>query len=228
VSDFALDLQALIDDRRSFGGHPLWLRIAEGGVSSEGLRIFAAQFFLQVREFPRAVSALHANCPFPDERRELAESLYEEETGRISGCGLPHPELFIRFGIATGLAREQMIDAKPLAGTAALIDWFELSSRQRTFLEGAAAITLAAEGQVPGAFGPFARALENHYGIDREAVAFWDVHEIADRDHSDLGRSAVIAHADTPRIRADVRAAVEHSLAAWWGFFDDIERAIDA
>jgi pyrroloquinoline quinone (PQQ) biosynthesis protein C len=69
------------------------------------------QFFLQVREFPRAVSALHARCPTASER-----------------------------------------------------------------IEGAAAITLAAEGQVPGAFGPFARALEKHYGLSREQVAFWDVH----------------------------------------------------
>jgi hypothetical protein len=34
-----------------------------------------------VREFPRAVSAMHANCPFPKERMALAESVYEEETG---------------------------------------------------------------------------------------------------------------------------------------------------
>jgi pyrroloquinoline-quinone synthase len=197
-------------------------------VGQDGLQTFAAQFFLQVREFPRAVSALHTACPYADERIELAESLYEEETGRISGCNLPHPELFIRFGEAVGLSREQMTEAVPLPGTAALIGWFELSSRQRSFLEGAAAITLAAEGQVPGAFGPFARALEKHYGLSREAVAFWDIHEVADRDHSDIGRSSVIAHADSDDVRSAVRAAVERSLEAWWAFFDDIERAIDA
>ena len=200
MSDFAEELQRTIDTRRSFGGHPLWLRIREGGVSLPGLQIFAAQFFLQVREFPRAVSALHAACPFPDERRELAESLYEEETGRISGCGLPHPELFLCFSAGLGIERSQMIEAKPLRGTTA-------------FIEGAAAITLAAEGQVPGAFGPFARDLEKHYGLSREAVAFWDVHEIADRDHSDIGRSAVIAHADTPELRDRVHQGVH--LVAW-------------
>jgi pyrroloquinoline-quinone synthase len=228
VPPFADDLQQTIDARRSFGGHPLWHRIAEGGVSPEGLQTFAAQFFLQVREFPRAVSALHSACPYPDERIELAESLYEEETGRISGCNCPHPELFIRFGLAVGLAREEMTDAHPLPSTAALTDWFELSSRQRPFLEGAAAITLAAEGQVPGAFGPFARSLEKHYGLSRDAVAFWDVHEVADRDHSDIGRSSVIAHAHDTGTQTAIRTAVERSLDAWWAFFDDIERAIDA
>ena len=41
----------------------------------------------------------------------------------------------------------------PAAGRAALIDWFERSTKQHPFIEGAAATNLAAEGQVPGAFG---------------------------------------------------------------------------
>ena len=121
-----------------------------------------------------------------------------------------------------------MTEAEPLPTTAALIDWFELSTRERPFLEGAAAITLAAEGQVPGAFGPFARALERHYGLAREAVAFWDVHEMADREHSEVGESAVLKYADTDACRERVQRAVARSLEAWWLFFDGIEQAIDA
>jgi len=225
-SAFAESLRSLIGSRRSFGGHPLWHRIAEGGVESSGLQRFAVQFFLQVREFPRAVSGLHARCPFASERIQLAESLYEEETGRISGCNLPHPELFLLFGTATGLPREAFERAAPLASTASLIHWFEHSTQSLPYLEGAAAITLAAEGQVPGAFGPFARALEKHYGLSREQVAFWDIHEIADREHSGVGDHAVVRHADTAEVQRRVRAAVETSLGQWWQFFDGIERAI--
>ena len=228
AASFVDELKELIDARRSFGGHPLWKRIEAGAVARAGLELFAAQFFLQVREFPRAVSALHASCPFADERRELAESLYEEETGRISGCGLPHPELFIRFGQGLGMAREALTGARPLPATRALIDWFELSTKQRPFIEGAAAIHLAAEGQVPGAFAPLARALEKHYGLSREAVAFWDVHEQADREHSDVGDHIVVRHAGTPEVRRAVRAAVEQSLDMWWQFFDGIEQAVAA
>jgi len=225
---FADSLRALIEARRSFGGHPLWHRIADGGVDRAGLQCFAVQFFLQVREFPRAVSGLHTRCSDTSERIELAESLYEEETGRISGCNLPHPELFLRFGTATGLAREAFEHAEPLASTASLIHWFELSTRSLSYLEGAAAITLAAEGQVPGAFGPFARALEKHYALSREQVAFWDIHEIADREHAGVGDHAVVRHADSADAQRRVRAAVETSLSQWWQFFDGIERAIDA
>ena len=99
---FVEDLRAMIDAGRAFGRHPLWLRIAEGRVPPSALAPFAVQFFLQVREFPRAVSALHSSCPDMHERAELAESPYEEETGRISGCYVSHPDLFIRFGEGVG------------------------------------------------------------------------------------------------------------------------------
>jgi pyrroloquinoline-quinone synthase len=225
---FIQDLVARIQARRTFGGHPLWHAIADGKLSREQLQRFAVQFFLQVREFPRAVSAMHANCPFPKERMELAESVYEEETGRLSGCNLPHPELFIKFGEAVGLKREDMTEGRPLPGTRALIDWFELSTKQRSFIEAAAAINLAAEGQVPGAFGPMARRLQQHYGLSEDAVAFWDIHEMADAEHSAVGDNIVVRHATDAATQARVLDALQHSLDAWWQFFDGIEAAISA
>jgi pyrroloquinoline-quinone synthase len=223
---FIQDLVARIAERRTFGSHPLWLELADGKLGREQLKTFAVQFFLQVREFPRAVSAMHASCPFPKERMELAESVYEEETGRISGCNLPHPELFIRFGEAVGVSRAEMVEGRPLPATRALIDWFELSTRQRSFIEAAAAINLAAEGQVPGAFGPMARRLEQHYGLSREAVAFWDVHEMADAEHSAVGDNIVVRHATDAATQAKVIDALQHSLDAWWQFFEGIQAAI--
>ncbi len=220
---FVDELRAMIDAGRSFGRHPLWLRVAQGAVPRAKLRPFVVQFFLQVREFPRAVSALHSSCTDPQQRIELAESLYEEETGRISGCDVSHPELFIRFGEAVGVSRDAMIDGAPLPTTAALIDWFRTSTREHPFIEGAAATNLAAEGQVPGAFGPFARALERHYGCTREQVAFWDIHEQADREHSAIGDHVVVRMATSAGLQERVRRAVARSLETWWRFFDGID-----
>jgi pyrroloquinoline-quinone synthase len=221
------DLRAMIDAGRAFGRHPLWRRITEGEIPRAALGPFVVQFFLQVREFPRAVSALHSSCPDARERVELAESLYEEETGRISGCNVSHPELFMRFGEGVGGARDAMLAGVPLPATAALIDWFERSTRERPFIEGAAATNLAAEGQVPGTFGPFARALEHHYGCTSAQVAFWDVHEQADREHSAIGDHVVVRLATTPALQADVRRAVARSLELWWRFFDGIAAATE-
>jgi pyrroloquinoline-quinone synthase len=220
---FAAELSRDIRARRSFGGHPFWRRIVEGGVSREALGTFAEQFYLQVYEFPRAVSALHSRCSDAEERIRLAESLYEEETGRISGVNKPHPEVFLDFCSAIGLDRDEVVRAPALPSTAALIHWFEYSTKILPFLEGVAAINLAAEGQVAGAFEPFARALEHHYGVSRGAVAFWDVHEIADADHSDVGDHIVVKHAVTDEVQSSVRRTVATSLGMWWQFFDGIE-----
>jgi pyrroloquinoline quinone (PQQ) biosynthesis protein C len=111
---FVEDLRAEIAAGRAFGRHPLWLRIADGRLPRAALRPFVVQFFLQVRAFPLAVSALHASCPDARERVELAESLYEEETGRVSGCNVSHPELFIRFGESVGVHRAEMVEGIPL------------------------------------------------------------------------------------------------------------------
>jgi pyrroloquinoline quinone (PQQ) biosynthesis protein C len=97
-SGFVGEIFAKLKARRSLGRHPFRLKIADGKVSQEGMCIFATQFFLQVREFPRAVSALHSRCYDSGERLKLAESLYEEDTGMISGSA-PHLELFIRLGL---------------------------------------------------------------------------------------------------------------------------------
>lgn len=212
-----------VHERRSFGRHPLWLKITEGRLSRPALAQFARQFFLQVVEFPRAVSALHSRCPDLAERVKLAESIYEEETGRLSGSKA-HPELFLDFAAACGVSRAEMLATEPLPSTAALIHWFEFATKILSFYEGVAAINLAAEGQVVGAFGPFARALQKHYGLDEAAVAFWDVHEIADAEHSDVGDHIVVRFATTAERQEAIRKAVHTSLAMWTQFFDGMDR----
>ncbi|OLC16615.1 MAG: hypothetical protein AUH29_04645 [Candidatus Rokubacteria bacterium 13_1_40CM_69_27] len=221
---FGAALLEEVRERRSFGGHPLWFKIAEGRLSRPALGEFAKQFFLQVVEFPRAVSALHSRCPDLAERVKLAESVYEEETGRLSG-GKPHPELFLDFAAGAGVPRQEMLGATPLPSTAALIHWFEYSTKLLPFHEGVAAINLAAEGQVVGAFGPFARALQKHYGLSEAAVAFWDIHELADAEHSDVGDHIVVRHATTAERHEAVRRAVRTSLAMWWQFFDGMDKS---
>lgn len=220
--EFGESLMGVVRAGRSFGGHPLWFKIQEGRLSRAGLAGFARQFFLQVVEFPRAVSALHSRCPDLEERRKLAESVYEEETGRLSGSKA-HPELFLDFAAGVGLERAEVLAAEPLPSTAALIHWFEYSTKILPFLEGVAAINLAAEGQVVGAFGPFARALQKHYGLSETQVAFWDIHELADAEHSDVGDHIVVKHATTDELQGRVRQAVRTSLGMWWQFFEGMD-----
>lgn len=154
------------------------------------MKTFAAQFSLQVREFPRAVNALHSRCHDPAERLKLAESLRRgnrPDFRQRSASGTIHPLRNGAWDETGGFDRSD-----PLPSTASLIDSFKLSTRDRSFAEGVGAINVAAKGQVVTNFGPFARALENHYGLSREEVASFDVHDLAD-SHSDVGDN-ILSH----------------------------------
>ncbi len=118
TKSFGESLAAEVRAGRSFGGHPLWFKIQEGRLARPQVQGFAKQFFLQVLEFPRAVSALHSRCTDMGERVKLAESVYEEETGRLSGSKA-HPELFLDFATGLGLPRHQVLTATALPSTAA-------------------------------------------------------------------------------------------------------------
>src|SRR5438445_398149 len=146
-------------------------KIQEGRLSRPQMQGFAKQFFLQVLEFPRAVSALHSRCPDLGERVKLAESVYEEETGRLSGSKA-HPELFLDFATGLGLRRDEVLSAPALPSTAALIHWFEYSTKILSFLEGVDPISLAAVWQVVGAFDPIARGLQKSYVVYEGQAAF--------------------------------------------------------
>ena len=80
---------------------------------------------------------------------------------------------------------------------------------------------------MPGAFGPIARASSSTTALS-EAVAFWDIHEMADAEHSAVGDHIVVRHATDAATQARVLDALQHSLDAWWQFFDGIEAAISA
>ncbi len=212
TKSFGESLAAEVRAGRSFGGHPLWFKIQEGRLARPQVQGFAKQFFL------------HSRCTDMGERVKLAESVYEEETGRLSGSKA-HPELFLDFATGLGLPRHEVLTATAMPSTAALIHWFEYSTKILPFLEGVAAINLAAEGQVVGAFGPFARGLQKHYGLDEAQVAFWDVHELADAEHSDVGDHIVIKGATTPESQDQIRRVVRTSLGMWWQFFQGMDQA---
>jgi pyrroloquinoline quinone (PQQ) biosynthesis protein C len=49
---------------------------------------------------------------------------------------------------------------------------------------------------------------------------------MADAEHSDVGDNIVVRFATDAAMQARVRDALQHSLDAWWQFFDGIQAAI--
>jgi pyrroloquinoline quinone (PQQ) biosynthesis protein C len=49
---------------------------------------------------------------------------------------------------------------------------------------------------------------------------------VADAEHSEVGDNIVVRHATDAATQARVRDALQHSLDAWWQFFDGIQAAL--
>ena len=75
--------------------HWAWPAFGSGLVPKERLHLhFEQEFEVYIRDFPILLGRAHIQCPIAEVRRELAENLYEEETGGLV-AGRPHPELFV-------------------------------------------------------------------------------------------------------------------------------------
>ena len=83
--------------------HWAWSRFMSGEVAAQRLhRHFEQEWDVYVRDFPVLLGRSHAQCPIPEARRDLAEFLYEEETGALC-AGRPHPELFLELPRGLGM-----------------------------------------------------------------------------------------------------------------------------
>lgn len=197
--------------RRHLLKHPFYRAWMRGELSRSSLRNYAAQYDPHVRAFPRYVSAVHSLCPDESIRRSLARNLSEEEG--LDSMGEPHPELWLRFAEGLGASRAEILGTAPRAAAAKLRDGFFDLCRS-SYAEGLGAL-FAYEYQVPEIARTKIEGLETHYGIrDAKTLRFFNVHEEADRWHSEECRNALDLLDPADQGRA-TKAAVQASELLW-------------
>jgi pyrroloquinoline-quinone synthase len=213
------EVDRLIEER-SLLQHPFYRAWQRGELSLDTLRHYAGQYYHHVLAFPQYVSAAHASCPDEHDRREVLENLIEEDRGEEN-----HPELWLRFGEALGLSREQVIESEPLPETSALVETFRELTRAGSFAQAATAL-YCYESQVPEIARQKIAGLKRFYGIDGErGLQFFDVHIGADEWHAEVGRGFVERYGGAPEERDAVRAAACRALDALWRFLDGVDRS---
>ena len=203
---------------RAMLSHPFYQAWTEGRLSLDTLRAYARQYFHHVEAFPRAVSAVHANCPDRDGRRMLAENLAEEEG--VEAGKQDHASLWLMFACGLGESEEGVRSQHLNAETLALIDTFRRLSR-KSYAAGLGAL-YAYESQFPGVATAKIEGLVDRYGIaDEETLRFFRVHATADVEHSSVCRELL------DRLPADQKAeaieAGEELAGALWNFLSGVE-----
>lgn len=205
--------------QRSMLTHPFYQAWEQGALSRDALKAYAKQYFHHVEAFPRAVSAVHANCPDAKGRKLLAENLAEEE-GVAAGKD-DHATLWLGFAAGMGADEEDVRGVRLNPETVRLIETFRALSR-RSYASGLGAL-YAYESQLPAIAKTKIKGLVERYDARQPAtLKFFEVHETADVEHSDVCRELLDAlPADQ---RADAHAAACELAEALRFFLDGMQR----
>ena len=213
----ANEIDRMIEER-SLLKHPFYQAWQKGELEMDTLRTYAGQYYHHVLAFPQYVSGAHANCPEQNARQELLENLIEEERGEEN-----HPELWLRFGEALGLQRENIVEEQWLPETKHLVDTYRDVTKNGSFAEAATAL-YCYESQVPEVAKQKIAGLEKFYGVsDERGLQFFTVHIGADEWHAEVGRGFIDRYGDEDPDA--VRATAKRCLDALWGFLDGVQGA---
>jgi len=216
--------------------HWAWSHFTSGRVSPVRLHVHLEQeYATYVRDFPVLVGRAYVQCPVPAVRRDLAENLYEEETGGIA-AGRPHPELFLDYprGLGMDVGRFDSVELLPeSAAYRRVIDeltlergWSTAAAVTTIFIEG----TQYERGEVDASAPrrpetPLEQhPLVVHYGLPVEALGLTRAHRAVESGHRQAAWRVLLQHVPD-REHARVVRAMEEVLAAWQRYRDGVAEA---
>lgn len=231
--DFREALLAVMEQKT----HWAWPAFTGGRVARARLHVhFEQEYATYVRDFPVLIGRAYVQCPVAAARRELAENLYEEETGGLA-AGRPHPELFLEYPRGLGM------DLTRFAGELALLPaaraWRDLLDRHTSaqgWAVAAAVTTIFLEGTAyeRGELDPTAprrpappleqHPLVVHYQLPLAALALTRAHRQVEGGHRAAAWRVLLDHAPAGD-RAAVVAAMQAQLVAWRAYRDDVAAA---
>ena len=225
----ALTTQGVLDEidrihkQKPIYGHPLWAGMLDDSHSLEQIKYFCKQHGCLPLHNHNYHGRLYVICPDPAWRVEIAEVTYEEGTGRLYADGVSHHYLYLDYGAALGISKEEMYATKFCAGVQAFMAYFSHICG-KTFLEGVASHMLGGEAPIPGTYGRIAGRLKARFGFNDKDVAYWVVHDTADDEHSDVGVKLLDQFATNEAERELVIDTVQTTVDIMHIMYDDIWR----
>jgi pyrroloquinoline quinone (PQQ) biosynthesis protein C len=217
--------------------HWAWPRFTAGEVAADRLHVHLEQeYATYVRDFPVLVGRAYVQCPIAAVRRELAENLYEEETGGLA-AGRPHPELFLEYPRGLGMDLDRFTEIQLLPAAAAYRQVIDDWTIARGWVVAACIATIFIEGthHERGELDPAAarrpmppleqHPLVKHYGLPLASLALTRAHRAVEGNHRAAAWGCVLNHAPAES-RAEAVAAMEQTLAAWLRYRDAVAEAV--
>ena len=202
-------------------------------------RCFVRQHRLNTRQRNSVLKLRVAtNCTDWETRLNIIRACAEEVIAdHAHGHGKPHWQILEELGTHIGLSLEEIRAAEPLPSTQiAWAAWEGLMSN-RHWIEGIVANTCAERINIPG-YGEGALRERGWFGLERqrwgeifeltdEQLDFFELHEAADIEHSDMGWQAVARFAAEFGMEDAAVKACEINLRVWELYLNGIAEAGD-
>ncbi|MBV9121326.1 MAG: iron-containing redox enzyme family protein [Chloroflexi bacterium] len=189
--------------------HPWSQAWADGRLSLRQMAEWAKQHHYYIDVVAQNFAALFARCDDLASRQFILDNLVGEELE-----GERHPALLLRFAIACGMSREEVLDAdrngEILPATRGLRSWVTELAYQRPIAEAGAGIMVGLEGQLPKMYPLYVERCKA-LGLTDDDLMFFTVHITGDVGHNENGLRLVEHFATTPALQRAAIGAVRAS-----------------
>lgn len=204
----------------------------------------ARMFVMQHRQNTRQRNSVlklrvATNCPDWDTRLQIIGACAQEIIAdHEHGHGKAHWQILEELGRHIGMGLDEIRAAKPIDTT--LICWaaWEGLMSNRHWLEGIVANTCAERANVPGYgegimkahgwFGLERKRWGDLFGLSNAQLDFFELHEAADIEHSDMGWNTIAKYARELHMEDAVVEACRRNLLVWELYLNGIAAAGDA
>jgi len=191
--------------------------LAAGELTVEQISRWAVSYYACTKNGHLAIANFLAQSPEePSLRSELAENLYEEETGLLSGVGRCHMDVFLDFLRALGVSSNEASTAPGLATTA-----YAHPIVADEYYAQISAFGLLGEGPNALFCDSVLDAFRAHYSFERNQVKWFSLHAKLDKDHgATLSRYVEAAEAEPgglERTRELIFQLAPHYQSIWDG-----------
>lgn len=218
----AATIAARLDEvvsRRKLLEHPFYEAWAAGTLTTEDLNFYSRQYWRQVESFPRYLECLSDRLPDGIAKETVLENLADERDD-------DHPGLWLRFAAALGSSAQEVYATAPEDETQTCVKTFELTCGEAP-LPFALGMLYAYESQTPDVAKTKVAGLREHYGIDGDAVTYFELHGELDVEHSAGLIDAIAEVTETEEDLAQAEAGAATGAGAIWGLLDGVARVRD-
>ncbi len=161
------------------------------------------------------------NCPDWDTRLQIIGACAQEIIAdHEHGHGKAHWQILEELGTFIGMSLEEIRAAAPIDSTQLAWAAWEGLMANRHWLEGIVGNTCAERANVPG-YGDGVMKLDN------DKLDFFELHEEADIEHSDMGWQTIARFARELRMEDAVVEACRKNLLVWELYLNGIAAAGD-